>query len=89
MRTSGRTLSINWDTWNEVGLAVTTQVPADLQKRREEDLKHGMTCSEGVGAFCRILQSDLPQVLVSTRDLHAVLQQAVAPGLNGETQHLP
>ena len=70
-------------------MAVTTNVPALLQRRREEDLKHGMTCSEGVGVFCRTLQSDLPQVLVSTRDLQVLLQRPGAFGLTPEAPPLP
>jgi len=81
LRTGERTVSINWDTWSEVGMAVATQIPADLKKNREEDLKHGLTSSEGVEAFCRILQSDLSQVLVSTRDLPELLRQVAIPDL--------
>jgi NAD(P)-dependent dehydrogenase (short-subunit alcohol dehydrogenase family)/aryl carrier-like protein len=81
LRTGQPTLSINWDTWREVGMAVATEIPADLKESREEDLKHGLSNSEGVEAFCRILRSDLPQVLVSTRDLVEMLRRLAVPEL--------
>ena len=69
------TVSINWDAWREVGMAVNTELPPDLKEWQEEDLKSGISSKDGVDVFKRILQSRLPQVLVSTRDLEAVIQQ--------------
>jgi len=63
------TISINWDTWREVGMAVNTVVPAELQDLRDEALRFGISAAEGWAAFARILESGLPQVVVSTRDL--------------------
>jgi acyl transferase domain-containing protein/acyl carrier protein len=64
-----RVVSVNWDAWSEVGMAVDTAVPEPLQAGREEALKMGLSNVEGRDAFLRILASDQPQVLVSTRDL--------------------
>lgn len=64
-----RTLVINWDIWQEVGLAVHTEVPPHLRQWRQEMLAKGILNSEGVEAFERILASGLPQVIVSTQDL--------------------
>lgn len=69
------TVSINWDSWREVGQAANTDIPATLKQAREENLKHGILPQEGIEAFCRILQSTAPQVLVSTRDFQMQLQQ--------------
>jgi acyl transferase domain-containing protein/acyl carrier protein len=64
-----RVVSVNWDAWSESGMAVDTAVPAPLQAGREEALRMGLSNAEGRDAFLRILASDQPQVLVSTRDL--------------------
>ena len=63
------TVSINWDAWNQAGMAVDTAVPEAMRAGREEALKLGLTNEEGRDALLRILSGDLAQVLVSTRDL--------------------
>ncbi|MEH2042430.1 type I polyketide synthase [Nostoc sp.] len=69
------TTSINWDTWQEVGMAVNTQLPQQLQELRTENLQKGILPNEGVDAFLRILGSRMPQVVVSTSDLLHSLKQ--------------
>ncbi|MGH9389915.1 MAG: SDR family NAD(P)-dependent oxidoreductase, partial [Vicinamibacteria bacterium] len=64
------TIAINWDTWREVGMAVETAVPGEIEKRRAEALRLGMTSEEGVEVFRRIVKGRMPQVLVSTRPLN-------------------
>src|SRR5262249_36060904 len=55
------TLSINWDMWSDVGMALDTKVPKHLQEQRALDLKHGMTAGEGQAVFARVLTSGLSQ----------------------------
>ena len=62
------TVAINWDTWAEVGMAVNTELPADLAAARAEALQNAILPREGMEAFGRILNGDLAQVVVSTRD---------------------
>jgi acyl carrier protein len=62
------TTSINWDTWQEVGMAVNTAVPVKLQSLQAENLKEGILPNEGAEVLGRILGVKLPQVLVSTRN---------------------
>ncbi|MCC5621780.1 SDR family NAD(P)-dependent oxidoreductase [Nostoc sp. CHAB 5715] len=69
------TVSINWDAWQEVGMAVETAVPDELKHSREESLKKGIRPQEGVDAFNRILRSGLPQVVVSTQDFQSKWEQ--------------
>jgi len=78
-RRGARTVSINWDAWREVGMAVDTPLPRDLEQHRQENLKHAIRCVEGAEAFRRVLGSGLPQVLVSTRELSAVCGQLAHP----------
>ena len=62
-------LAINWDPWQEVGMAVNTAVPERLARARREELKYGILPAEGREAFVRLLHAQVgPQVVVSTRD---------------------
>jgi amino acid adenylation domain-containing protein/non-ribosomal peptide synthase protein (TIGR01720 family) len=66
------TFSILWDTWRDVGMAVETEISAELRLVREEELRrHALSPSEGAAAFRQALRLGLPQVVVSTRDFHA------------------
>lgn len=67
--------AINWDTWQEVGMAVKTVVPSEFQELHGENLQKGILPSEGIEAFRRILGSEVPQVIVSTRDFSLRMQQ--------------
>jgi len=62
-------VAVNWDTWTEAGMAVDTSLPELLDEERKKALSKGVLSKEGHEVFHRILGSDLPQVLVSTRDL--------------------
>jgi NAD(P)-dependent dehydrogenase (short-subunit alcohol dehydrogenase family)/acyl carrier protein len=70
------TVSINWDTWREVGMAVNTAVPTELIQRRAGMLEKGISPTEGVDVISRILCSPLPQVAVSTQDIQARIEHA-------------
>ncbi len=70
------TIAINWDTWQEVGMAVNTIIPDELKNWREETLKNGLSSTEAIEAFERILAHTFPQVLVSTQDLRTVIKQS-------------
>ncbi|MBD2410515.1 polyketide synthase [Nostoc calcicola FACHB-389] len=67
--------SINWDTWQEVGMAVNTELPQRLQKLRLENLQQGILSDEGVEVFIRILGNTIPQVVISTSDLLDILKR--------------
>ncbi len=70
------TIAINWDAWQEIGMAVNTTVPDELKNWREETLKNGLLPTEAIEAFERILGNSFPQVLISTQDLEAVIAQS-------------
>jgi acyl transferase domain-containing protein len=63
------TVTVNWDIWREVGLAVNTSVPLELREIRQREVAGGMSSPEGVEVFRRILHSRLSQVVVSMQDL--------------------
>ncbi|MHC4140253.1 MAG: SDR family NAD(P)-dependent oxidoreductase, partial [Planctomycetota bacterium] len=76
-----RVISVNWDTWRDVGMAVETELPDQLRYRREEALRYAMSPAKGVEVFRRILaRATEPQIVVSTRDLAPRLTaQALRP----------
>jgi NAD(P)-dependent dehydrogenase (short-subunit alcohol dehydrogenase family)/acyl carrier protein len=72
-------VSINWDAWQEVGMAVDANIPADLAERRRKELEAtGIRPKEGAAVFDRIVRTRLPQVIVCTRNLR-LQEPGVAP----------
>jgi acyl transferase domain-containing protein/acyl carrier protein len=71
-----RVISVNWDAWQEVGMAASTVVPAALAARRARDLALAILPGEGVEVFDRVLAGPLSEVIVSTRDLPRLVEQA-------------
>jgi len=68
------TVSIDWDAWCETGMAVETEMPAELRARVQKNLAAGIRSQEGVDVFTRILNQTHPQIIVSTR----AIQQRIA-----------
>ncbi|MBE9034042.1 type I polyketide synthase [aff. Roholtiella sp. LEGE 12411] len=69
------TVAINWDAWQQVGMAVNTSVPDEIKSWREENLKNAILPAEGADCFSRILATSLPQFIVSTQDLQLKTEQ--------------
>lgn len=69
-----RFISINWDAWKSVGMAVRSGSAA-ASAALAEGIAHGIACEEGAEVFDLILENPRPQWIVSTREL-AALQQA-------------
>jgi acyl carrier protein len=85
------TISINWDGWQEVGMAVdalasyekfslsTSNGHDQLNSKIGKHLQYGILPQEGVEAFRRILSHTvLPQIIVSPRDIQ-VLRTELLP----------
>jgi len=85
---AARMIAINWNAWKEVGMAVATEVPEEIKESVAESLKVGLSPSEGVEVFLRILGSGLSQVVVSTLDFAAVLERNKAVSAAAMRQHL-
>jgi NAD(P)-dependent dehydrogenase (short-subunit alcohol dehydrogenase family)/acyl carrier protein len=66
-----RTVAINFDYWQEVGMAAKTTVPAHIQEWRDVELAMGLHPDEGKEVVLRVLASKLTQVFVSTQDFLA------------------
>jgi acyl carrier protein len=60
------TVSINWDAWGEVGMAVNTALPAEMEAHRAQVLKDAIHPKEGAEVFHWALESGLPTISVST-----------------------
>ncbi|HET9359404.1 MAG TPA: SDR family NAD(P)-dependent oxidoreductase, partial [Vicinamibacterales bacterium] len=87
----GFVTSINWDTWQDVGMAVQSRKDDD-GSTREVFPEFGLKNSQGVDIFSRILASDAAQVLVAIRGVEAAASderktaapvQAAAPDARG------
>ena len=88
-RSPGLTLSIQWDTWRDSGMAVDAELPAALAEMRRIGLAAGLSDDEGIEVFRRAVGAGLPQVLVSTRDLARRLQPAPPPRGNASVADMP
>ena len=80
-RNNCATVSINWDTWKEVGMTVAmvgnTALPEELRGVLAGEIEKGLTPQEGVEVFRRVLAAGaLPQVIVSTKQLQAAIDYA-------------
>ena len=83
-------ISINWDAWQEVGMAANADVPQNLRRHVEEQLKkYGIATHEGQAAFQRILSTRTPQIVVSTRDMNRLFEDFYfSKGSNGTEEVL-
>ena len=82
------TISINWDNWREVGMAVNTLRPAPGQTRPRQ-LRVGLTTEEGIRAFGEALAARHAQVIVRAapqRQAKAGARAAAAVGGGGAAQ---
>ena len=66
--------SINWGGWSEVGMSVDYARERNLD--RHELLGSGMSAAEGVEAFCRALETNLPQIIVAPQSLETLLAES-------------
>ncbi|HEY0735322.1 MAG TPA: beta-ketoacyl synthase N-terminal-like domain-containing protein [Herpetosiphonaceae bacterium] len=73
-----RRTSINWGVWewDDGQDQLMAGIPALQEQFRQIRLTYGMTLEEAIDAFARILSRDLPQVIVSTQDFQAVMEQS-------------
>jgi acyl transferase domain-containing protein/acyl carrier protein len=69
------TIAINWDNWQQVGMAVQNEVSEELKPFYEEYQKNSISPQEGQELFDYILRYQLPQIIVSGRDLQAAIRQ--------------
>ncbi|HEX7180733.1 MAG TPA: SDR family NAD(P)-dependent oxidoreductase [Thermoanaerobaculia bacterium] len=61
-----------WDAWTDRLTAMDSGFQEEFRQQRR---MYGLTFEEGMEALSRILASDIPQVVVSTRDLKSVVEQ--------------
>jgi NAD(P)-dependent dehydrogenase (short-subunit alcohol dehydrogenase family)/acyl carrier protein len=71
-------LSINWSSWKEVGMLAELETLQGVEGREGAALKNAITTKDGLEAFERAFNSNLPQVIVSPEDLNKLLQVASA-----------
>ncbi|KZN35318.1 hypothetical protein N480_19225 [Pseudoalteromonas luteoviolacea S2607] len=70
-------VTINWDTWQQSGMAANTNIDPKFQAQKAHELSLGITDEEGVDVLSRVLENrHLNQIVVSTRPWHARVQLA-------------
>jgi hypothetical protein len=70
-------VAINFDAWQEIGMAAEVVPAAGFEYVKENRLKTAMTTAEGLETIERILSSGEPQVLVTTVDVLTMMRTAV------------
>jgi acyl transferase domain-containing protein/acyl carrier protein len=61
-------MSVDWDTWRDVGMAANATLPPVLEARRQRLLAQAIAPADGVAALLRAIGSGLPQIVVSPRE---------------------
>ena len=64
-------VSINWDAWNQSGMAANAQLPDELRAAHQQRLKLGLSDDEGFEALRRVLLSGVARALISTHEFSA------------------
>jgi acyl transferase domain-containing protein/acyl carrier protein len=77
-RGNGFTVSINWDTWEQVGMAVEARekLSETYGGSTPDHWAHGIEPPEGIDLFVRALEHTFPQVVTCTRDLHQLISKS-------------
>ncbi|MGE0445968.1 MAG: type I polyketide synthase, partial [Vicinamibacterales bacterium] len=67
-RTGVRAITINWDAWRDIGMAVSADLPESLRRKREAELaSFGIDPARACDLFLRIVAQDATQVIVTRR----------------------
>ena len=85
-----RAITINWDAWRDIGMAVSADLPEALRRRREAELaSFGIEPARACEAFLRIVAHDAMQVIVTRRqqfeDEHALEEETGGFASEGES----
>jgi acyl carrier protein len=78
-RTGPRVVSINWDAWEEAGMAVRYGHVALGESFLPEVIQDGLSSDDGARMLVRALATGLPQVIVSTRDFPRRVERWYSP----------
>jgi phthiocerol/phenolphthiocerol synthesis type-I polyketide synthase E len=71
---SNPVLAINWDVWSEAGMALSTSIAKEERVIDDQALQNGILNTEGIEIFDRLLQVNFPQVIISTRNFHQIVE---------------
>jgi phthiocerol/phenolphthiocerol synthesis type-I polyketide synthase E len=82
LRGGPRTVAVNWDAWQEAGMAAEGALPEELAALREGQLAEAIRPEEGREVLARILAAAPVQVAVSTHALSRRIADAAATRLS-------
>jgi acyl carrier protein len=72
-------LSVNWDTWRNLGMAESTFAPSGNNGDRDSVLARGILPPDGLSMLATLLSTTLPQAVVCGSDLVPRLKQTLEP----------
>lgn len=78
---ASRVVTVNWDSWAEVGMAADYHVPEAFREIHEAWMDSALSTSEGVACLFDALNQDLPRIAVSRMELDSndqLIQAATA-----------
>ncbi len=71
-------LSVNWDVWSDVGMAIRSNLPAKFAEAERQHTAEGISSVEGIAAFRRVLGAPLPQIAILSRNLPRIAEELEA-----------
>lgn len=77
-RDGTRVLSVNWDNWSEIGMAVDAAAMSKMKSEGAQEVRLGISNEEGGQVFDLLMNAPVSQVAVSTRDLPRLIEKARA-----------
>ncbi len=76
---SPHTVAINWPGWREVGILAKMTPAPGMEHWKADALRKAISTADGLEAFRRALEANLPQIIVSPMDLCAALEESRRP----------
>jgi acyl transferase domain-containing protein/acyl carrier protein len=70
------TISINWDIWKDVGMAADVSPPKGSKERYRSYDQFGLTSTEALDAFCRVLTESCTRIVISRRDFNKAVEMS-------------
>ena len=81
--------TINWDSWKEVGMAASADVPEHMRAAHAAQLEQGLCTPQALEAFDRIMSQDLIQVMVTNHTAPADNAHQVPQAATNDQQNVP
>lgn len=68
-------IAVNWNAWQDVGMAANLELPAHLREQHNANLTNGISSIDAPAVFDVLLLNRLPQLIVSPTEFDVVLKR--------------